>query len=196
MFLLVLPVIILISIIILITCRWPIFYIQKRVGQHNKTFNLIKFRTMVNGAHNLQGKYKSKNEAKGPVFKIRDDPRFTKIGKFLSHTGLDEMPQLYNILKDEMSLIGPRPLPETEANKLSSAQKKRHKLKPGIISPWIVNGYHSNSFNSWMQSDLMYVKNKNLFYDLNLFVKAASLCTKLLFIEIKETLFVAKVDPG
>jgi len=110
----------------------PVFFIQKRVGKNGKIFNLIKFRTMRVGAEKEQSKYKNLNEADGPVFKIKNDPRLTKFGKILFQTGLDELPQLINVLKGEMSIIGPRPLPIKEAAKLTEKQK--------AIVATIVNG--------------------------------------------------------
>lgn len=168
-----LPIQFLIGIIILISEGWPVFYTQKRVGKDGENFNLIKFRTMVTNADELKVTLKLKNQANGPVFKIHNDPRFTKIGKFLSHTGLDELPQFINILKGDMSLVGPRPLPLSEAKQLTPWQKKRHIVKPGIISPWIVDGYHSTRFDDWMKSDIVYSQEKDIKTDLLLFVKSA-----------------------
>jgi len=178
------PIFILISILILYLCGKPIFYIQKRIGKNGQIFKLYKFRTMIKNADNLKNKYLKHNEAKGVVFKIHNDPRFTSIGKFLSHTGLDELPQLFNVLKGEMSLIGPRPLPIDESNKLKSWQKKRLTIKPGIISPWILEGYHQNSFDNWMKSDLKYISKKSFKYDLQVFINAILLAFKLIISEI------------
>lgn len=180
----ILPLWVLISALILITSGWPIIFAQKRVGINGKVFTLYKFRTMAKGAHKLQKHYSNQNQADGPVFKIYDDPRFTKVGKFLSHTGLDELPQLYNILRGDIAIIGPRPLPVTEAKKLKSWQRERQVITPGIISPWILDGYHSRSFNEWMRSDLDYIKNRSLSYDVYLFLRSTFLIIKLL---IKET---------
>ncbi len=135
---------------------------------------------MVVNAERLKPKLMRYNEAHGPVFKIHQDPRFTKIGKFLSHTGLDELPQLFNVLRGDMALIGPRPLPPEEAIKLKKWQQKRHTIKPGIVSPWVFEGYHSSSFDDWMESDIQYSKNKNLFTDLILTVRAISMFIKLI----------------
>jgi lipopolysaccharide/colanic/teichoic acid biosynthesis glycosyltransferase len=168
---------------ICISTGWPIIYLQERIGKKGRTFWLVKFRTMVKNADRQQGALLKRNEASGPVFKIRDDPRFTPVGKFLSHTGLDELPQLWNVLKGEMAIIGPRPLPVEEAAKLTKWQKERHKVKPGIISPWIVQGYHKNTFDIWMKSDLAYIKKKSFFYDMALFVRALHLFWALLYRE-------------
>ena len=171
LFMLSLPLQFVIAIAIFITSDLPIVYKQKRVGKGGNTFSLYKFRTVVTGADRIQKKYQKDNQADGPVFKIHNDPRFTTAGKFLSHTGLDELPQLVNVLKGDMALIGPRPLPVDEAKKLKVWQQSRHRVLPGIISPWIVHGYHSTSFDEWMKSDIVYTKHKNFAYDIVLFLK-------------------------
>jgi lipopolysaccharide/colanic/teichoic acid biosynthesis glycosyltransferase len=154
--------------IIAITSGFPILFRQRRTGKDGKQFIMYKFRTMKRGAEKLQKQLQKQNEADGPVFKIRNDPRFTPFGKFLSHTGLDELPQLWNVLKGDMALIGPRPLPVSEARKLTGWQQKRHAIKPGIISPWVLNGYHSKPFDTWMKSDIAYTKKKSGWYDMAL----------------------------
>ena len=179
-----LPLQVIIALLILVICSLPIIYIQKRVGKDGKPFVMYKFRTMMVEAEKLKNKYLPFNEADGPVFKIRNDPRFTKIGRFLSHTGLDELPQLFNVLKGDMALIGPRPLPVAEENKLKKWQKAREAIKPGIISPWILEGYHSKSFDEWMKRDVEYIKQKSLLYDLGLSVKAVKFLLGLFIREI------------
>jgi len=172
-----------ISVIILFTSGLPIVFKQTRIGKKNKPFVMYKFRTMRAGAEDQQKIYKKQNEADGPVFKIRNDPRFTRFGRFLSHTGLDELPQLWNVLKGDMSIIGPRPLPKGEADKLSHWQQERHKIKPGIVSPWILNGYHSRPFSEWMKSDIEYVKKKCFRYDVILFCRMIFYISKLFLFE-------------
>lgn len=164
----------------LIVCvnGFPILFRQKRSGKNGKQFTIYKFRTMVTNAEVIKKRFVSKNEADGPVFKIRNDPRYTRIGKFLAHTGLDELPQLFNVLCGDMALIGPRPLPVSEAKKLKPWQKERQAITPGIISPWIVNGYHRQSFDAWMRSDIEYIKQKSFAYDLWLTLRTFKfLCT-------------------
>jgi len=139
---------------------------------------------MIQGAEKLQCKYKQQNEADGPVFKIHDDPRFTSIGKFLCHTGLDELPQLWNILRGDMAFFGPRPLPTYEAKHLLSWQKKRQCIKPGIISPWVLDGYHTHTFIDWMRSDCVYAQKKNFGYDVRLFFRSLIFMVRLLFQEV------------
>ena len=168
LFLLSLPLQMIISVCIFLDSGYPVLFKQIRIGVKNKPFVMFKFRTMVIGSEKIQHTLKEKNEADGPVFKIRNDPRFTRIGRFLSHTGFDELPQLWNVLIGDMALIGPRPLPLEEASKLTLWQKKRHAVKPGIISPWILDGYHSKPFNTWMRSDIDYTKKKSFIYDLRI----------------------------
>lgn len=188
LFLISLPIQCFIGVILLLTSGFPIFFIQKRSGKSGKSFIIYKFRTMSVTAEEEQCSLKKSNEASGPVFKIYNDPRFFPFGKFLSHTGLDELPQLFNVLKGDMSLIGPRPLPTSEARKLKKWQQERHRIKPGIISPWIFNGYHSTSFEKWMKSDIEYTKNKSLSNDITLFAKAIYYCFSLITRQISELL--------
>lgn len=173
------PCIIVIGAGIFFSSGRPVFFVQKRVGKHGKIFSLYKFRTMYPNAENDQQKYRLFNEVDGPVFKIHNDPRFTPMGKFLSHTGLDELPQLWNILCGEMALFGPRPLPVAEAKRLLLWQKKRSSIKPGILSPWVFHGYHKRTFIEWMHDDVLYVSRKSFWYDVGLFVKSIRLMIQL-----------------
>jgi lipopolysaccharide/colanic/teichoic acid biosynthesis glycosyltransferase len=167
------------ALAVLIASGRPILFRQKRVGKDGIPFTIYKFRTMRIGAEKEQKKLRKRNEAGGPVFKIRNDPRFTAVGKFLSHTGLDELPQIWNVLKGDMALIGPRPLPVSEALKLTKKQQERHQVKPGIISPWILDGYHTKSFISWMKSDIAYVKSKTIVSDIVIFFRAIGFLIQL-----------------
>lgn len=179
-----LPLQLFISAVITLTSGFPILFRQKRVGKDGKPFVLYKFRTMISGAETMQKKLQHLNKAHGPVFKMYNDPRYTCFGKFLAHTGLDELPQLYNVLRGDMALLGPRPLPVAEAAKLSSWQKARERIKPGIISPWILDGYHKTTFNSWMRSDIAYIKKKSFWYDAGLAGKTVVFLTTLLIREL------------
>jgi lipopolysaccharide/colanic/teichoic acid biosynthesis glycosyltransferase len=184
-----LPVYLFLSFLVILFSGWPVFYTQERIGLNGERFRIYKFRTMVKGADRKQGKLKNANEANGPVFKIRNDPRLTKIGKFLSHSGLDELPQLFNVLKGDMNLVGPRPLPVSEAGKISKKYKfKREMVRPGILSPWLLDGYHRLSFDTWMKSDLDYVKNKSFIYDLKISYKSIFFLMRLFFESFKESL--------
>lgn len=174
-----------VALIIALIDGFPVLFRQRRIGKDGKPFTMYKFRTMAKDADGLQKKYAWQNEADGPVFKIRDDPRFTKLGKFLSHTGLDELPQLFNVMREEMALFGPRPLPVAEAAKLTKRQQERHKIKPGIISPWIFEGYHSRPFDEWMKSDIAYANEKSAWGDLVLFGKSIMFMGKLFMREVR-----------
>lgn len=154
------------------------------MGKNGKPFTLYKFRTMVVGSEHKQRRYRHLNEADGPVFKIRRDPRYTSFGKFISHTGLDELPQLVNIIQGDMALFGPRPLPISEAKKLLPWQQARHAIKPGILSPWVLDGYHKKRFDDWMKSDLAYIKNKSIVYDLKLFIRSVMFMIRLFMVEL------------
>ena len=189
-----LPVQGLISVAILLTSGFPVLFTQKRVGKNGKQFILIKFRTMRKGADQMQKDLRQRNEASGPAFKMRDDPRFTSFGKFLSHTGLDELPQLWNVLKGDMALFGPRPLPVTEVKKLKTWQRQRHTIKPGIISPWILEEYHRTSFDNWMKSDIVYGKKKSFPYDVQLLVSSLGFMTRLMGRELVRVLGFGKID--
>ncbi len=179
-----LPMQIGIGLVIVLTSGFPVFFSQKRIGMNGKPFFLYKFRTMRRNAEQEQAALRKKNEAHGPVFKMLNDPRFTGVGKFLAHTGLDELPQLFNVLHGDMALFGPRPLPVSEAAKLTAWQRKRHTIRPGIISPWVVNGYHTQAFDAWMKSDIAYIKKKSWNYDMRLALRTIKFLCRLLLREV------------
>ncbi len=155
------PLFVLVSMLIWVQDFSNPFFLQKRLGKNKNIFKIIKFRTMYVGAEKHQGRYEKINEADGPVFKIYNDPRFTKFGRVLAHTGLDELPQLINIIKGEMSFVGPRPLPPGEAGKISKKYSMRFSVNPGITSLWVVSGSHNNSFTQWMEMDMDMINNLN-----------------------------------
>jgi len=175
------PLLLLLFLIVRLTSSGPFIFRQKRLGKDKKPFFIYKIRTMVIDAENLKSKVQNLNEADGPVFKIHDDPRYTKFGRFLAHSGLDELPQLINIIKGEMIFIGPRPLPVDEANKVSKKYDQRFFVLPGISSPWVVKGTDHSDFDKWMKLDLEYVKNKNFWYDLKIGFKTIKLLVNLMF---------------
>lgn len=184
LFLLTIPLQLFIALCVGITSGFPIFYRQKRVGRLNKVFTLYKFRTMVVDAEKRKKDMLNQNESHGPVFKIHNDPRFTRLGKFLSHTGLDELPQLWNVLKGEMALMGPRPLPVEEARRLKPWMQKRHRILPGIISPAILAGKYHEDFDGWMRSDVRYAKQKNTITDTILAYRSIFFLTRLFLLEL------------
>jgi len=152
-----LPIFIITWPILLWKIGHPIIFKQKRTGKDGKEFVIFKFRTMVKNAESLRSQNLKKlsklNYAPQPMFKIGDDPRFIKFGKFLSHTGLDEMPQLINVFKGDMSLVGPRPLPVDEAQKLRKIDFEwylwRHQVKPGLFSLWVLDDQRHQSLKIW-----------------------------------------------
>lgn len=159
--------------------KGPIIFKQKRMGKGKIPFTMYKFRTMVDGAEKLKNKYLKLNEVDGPVFKIRDDPRFTKVGKIISRFALDELPQLLNVLKGEMALVGPRPLPIDEAEKIPKKYVQRFSILPGMTSSWVIKGGHSLSFEQWMELDLEYVNRRSFLYDLKILSLTAILVIRL-----------------
>ncbi len=169
---LLIPVFLTIAIIIRAGSKGPVFFRQERIGLRGRKFKLFKFRTMVVDAEEQLKKLQARNEADGPVFKIKDDPRITRVGLFLRKTGLDELPQLMNVVRGEMSLVGPRPPLEDEVNQYERWQLRRLSVKPGITCTWqIVPDRHDVSFEQWMELDLHYIDNWNLRKDLELFFK-------------------------
>jgi exopolysaccharide biosynthesis polyprenyl glycosylphosphotransferase len=166
------PVLLIIAILIKVTSKGPIVFRQARVGLRGRQFDLYKFRTMIVNAEKLKKDLEAENEADGPVFKIRDDPRVTNIGKFLRRTGLDELPQLFNVLKGEMSLIGPRPPLPTETVQYKRWQLRRLSVKPGLSCFWQIKPDRNNiKFEKWMELDLAYIDNWSLRLDFIILLK-------------------------
>lgn len=165
--LILIPVFLIIGILIkLEDPKGSIFFSQKRNGLNGKEFNMYKFRSMVHNAEDLLESLMSKNEMDGPVFKIKDDPRITKIGKFIRKTSLDELPQLFNVLKGDMSLVGPRPPIPREVIQYNKYQYQRLLVKPGITCYWQISGRNNIDFDEWVELDLKYIKERNLFKDI------------------------------
>jgi exopolysaccharide biosynthesis polyprenyl glycosylphosphotransferase len=166
------PVLLLISILIKLTSKGPVVFKQSRVGLRGRQFSLYKFRTMIHNAEKLKKDLEAENEMDGPVFKIKDDPRITKIGGFLRRTGLDELPQLFNILKGEMSLIGPRPPLPSETVQYKRWQLRRLSIKPGLSCFWQIKPDRNNiKFEKWMELDLAYIDNWSLRLDFIILLK-------------------------
>ncbi|ELC8373913.1 sugar transferase [Clostridium perfringens] len=165
------PILIVISVLIKLDSKGPVFFSQKRVGLHGKTFNMYKFRSMVVNAEEIKDKLKEQNEMSGPMFKMKNDPRITKIGKFIRKTSIDELPQLLNVLKGEMSLVGPRPSLPKEVKEFEPWMLERLEVKPGITCYWQVMGRNSIGFREWMELDVKYVHERCLNLDLKLIFK-------------------------
>jgi len=166
------PFLLAISLGIKFTSPGPLIYKQTRVGLRGRPFELLKFRTMVINADQLLESLKAENEADGPAFKMKDDPRITKIGKALRKTGLDELPQLFNILRGEMSLIGPRPPLPDETRQYKRWQLRRLSVKPGLSCFWQIEpDRNAIKFDKWMEMDLAYIDNWSLRLDFIIFFK-------------------------
>jgi exopolysaccharide biosynthesis polyprenyl glycosylphosphotransferase len=150
----------------------PVFFIQERVGLKKRRFPLFKFRTMHVNAEEMLKEIEHLNEAEGPNFKIANDPRITRIGRFLRCTSLDELPQLFNVLRGEMSLVGPRPMSIRDVNLFDKGiQRKRFSVKPGITCVWQVSGRNNLPFKKWLELDLEYIENWSLTLDLLILLK-------------------------
>jgi exopolysaccharide biosynthesis polyprenyl glycosylphosphotransferase len=166
------PVLLTIALMVKFTSDGPIIFKQARVGLRGRQFSLYKFRTMIVDAEKLKKTLEADNEMDGPVFKIKDDPRVTSIGKFLRRTGLDELPQLFNILKGEMSLIGPRPPLPSETIQYKRWQLRRLSVKPGLSCFWQIKPDRNNiKFEKWMELDLAYIDNWSLRLDFIILLK-------------------------
>lgn len=148
-----------------------VLFSQKRVGQYGKEFNMYKFRSMVSNAEELKAKLMEQNEMSGPMFKMKHDPRITKVGKFIRKTSIDELPQLINILKGEMSLVGPRPSLPKEVAKFEPWMLERLEVKPGLTCYWQVMGRNNIDFEDWMKLDIKYLHDRNICLDLKLIFK-------------------------
>ncbi len=166
------PLFLLISILIKTTSKGPVFHKLKVFGFNKKPYIMYKFRTMVLNAEEIKNKLAHLNEMQGPVFKIKNDPRVTKVGKYLRKYSLDELPQLWNVLKGEMSLVGPRQALPEELAKYDSWHRRKLSVKPGITCLWQVRGRNKiTDFNEWVKMDLEYIDNWSLWLDIKILVK-------------------------
>ncbi len=165
------PLFLLVSLAILVTMGGPVFFTQPRAGLYGRTFRMIKFRTMVAGAESKQAALADQNEMTGPVFKIAKDPRVTRLGSLLRKTSIDELPQLFNVLLGQMSLVGPRPLPIKEQQGIRGWHRRRLSMKPGITGMWQVRGRSDVDFEEWMRLDREYVDDWSLRLDLAILAK-------------------------
>jgi exopolysaccharide biosynthesis polyprenyl glycosylphosphotransferase len=167
------PFLLAVAVAIRIGSPGPVIFRQQRAGLYGKPFTMLKFRTMIPGAEDKQRELESLNQMRGPVFKIEDDPRITPIGRFLRKTSIDELPQLLNVLRGHMSLVGPRPLPLYEVAKFEQAgHRRRLSMKPGLTCLWQVRGRNKVSdFDEWVRMDLEYIDNWSLGLDLVIVVR-------------------------
>ncbi|MCP4376385.1 MAG: sugar transferase [bacterium] len=164
--LLLLPLMCIVALMVKLTSRGSIFFTQVRIGHNGQPFTMYKFRSMRQGAQGDQEFLSHLNEQQeGPVFKIAEDPRLTPVGKFLRRSSLDELPQLWNVLRGEMAIVGPRPLWKPEAEKASRRARLRTRIKPGLTCLWQISGRSELGYNKWVELDLYYIQNRSLLLD-------------------------------
>jgi exopolysaccharide biosynthesis polyprenyl glycosylphosphotransferase len=166
------PVMLIIALAISFTSPGPAIFVQERFGFRKRCFRMFKFRTMDLNAETLQPELESRNEAHGPAFKMRNDPRVTRLGRWLRKTSLDELPQLFNVLKGEMSLVGPRPLPIRDVSRFTEgALMRRFSVKPGLTCLWQISGRSKTGFEDWIRLDLKYIDEWSLGLDFKILLK-------------------------
>ena len=167
-----LPLIALAAVAIKLDSPGPVFFLQERVGLRKHPFKMFKLRSMYTDAEERLKELEHLNEAEGPIFKIRDDPRITRVGRFLRKTSIDELPQLFNVLRGEMSLVGPRPMSVRDVELFDRGiQRKRFSVKPGITCLWQISGRSDLTFEQWLELDLEYIRRWSLWLDIKLLVK-------------------------
>ncbi|MFJ7753198.1 sugar transferase [Peribacillus muralis] len=166
------PVFLLVAIMIKIEePKGPVFFKQVRVGKAETEFEMYKFRSMVSDAEERLKELLALNEVSGAMFKMKDDPRVTKVGKFIRKTSIDELPQLFNVLKGEMSLVGPRPPLQREVNEYTSYDKQRLLVTPGCTGLWQVSGRSNVGFEEMVELDLVYIRKRTIVFDIKLILK-------------------------
>jgi exopolysaccharide biosynthesis polyprenyl glycosylphosphotransferase len=169
------PVMVITAVLVKLTAPGPIFFIQKRLGRNKRMFEIYKFRTMVVDAEKRLKDIEHQNEVSGPVFKIKNDPRITPLGRLLRKTSIDELPQLFNVLKGDMSLVGPRPLQVRDYELFETFcqdwQRRRFSVRPGITCLWQIKGRSAVPFEKWMELDLQYIRTWSLWLDLEILAK-------------------------
>jgi exopolysaccharide biosynthesis polyprenyl glycosylphosphotransferase len=166
------PLMLLITAAIKLSSPGPAIFVQERYGFHKRLFRMYKYRTMVPDAERLQMELEARNEVPGPVFKIRHDPRITPLGRLLRKTSLDELPQLFNVLRGDMSLVGPRPLPKRDVSRFDNASlMRRFSVKPGLTCLWQINGRSDTDFDRWIELDLRYIDTWSLSLDFMILAK-------------------------
>jgi len=165
------PLLLVVAILVKVTSRGPVLFRQARVGQHGREFHMLKFRSMVVDAERLKAMLMARNEQTGPVFKMARDPRITRFGRFIRKYSIDELPQLLNVLRGEMSIVGPRPPVPNEVSKYEAWQRRRLSVRPGLTCVWQVSGRNSVSFDEWMYLDMQYIDHWSLAHDFELILK-------------------------
>ena len=167
------------AILVKLTSKGPVFYVSERIGKNQKPFKIYKFRSMKDGADKEFDSLLAKSDREG-TFKMKNDPRITKFGKFLRRTSLDELPQLFNVLNGSMSLVGPRPVVQRELDIMTEKQKMRFLVRQGVTWIWQVSGRADTSFDEQLELDLKYLKKRGFFYDIWLLIRTipAVICHK------------------
>ena len=172
------PIWLFIAVLIRVDSKGPVFFRQERCGVNGRRFTMYKFRSMVADAEQRQYELASYNELSGPVFKMTRDPRTTRVGKFLRKTSLDEFPQILNVIRGDMAIVGPRPAIPAEVDKYERWQRRRLSMKPGLTSPWVVRGRNTIPFEQWMQLDLEYIDNWSLWFDFKIMLQTIPVILK------------------
>ncbi len=165
------PVLALIALAIKVDTRGPAFFRQRRMGGNETPFEMLKFRTMTDGADSERESLSDRNEAEGGLFKIKDDPRITRVGRFLRRTSLDELPQLFNVIRGDMSLVGPRPLVISEDKRIVGWQRHRMLLPPGMTGMWQVQGSARIPLHEMVKIDYLYGANWSLWLDVKILLR-------------------------
>jgi exopolysaccharide biosynthesis polyprenyl glycosylphosphotransferase len=165
------PLMLSVAVVIKLSSRGPVLFKQQRVGRHGRPFHMLKFRSMVVNAEELKAKLMALNEQAGPVFKMKRDPRITPIGRFIRKFSIDELPQLINVLRGEMSLVGPRPPVPSEVARYEAWQRRRLSVRPGLTCVWQVSGRNEISFEEWMYLDMQYIDHWSLAQDFELILR-------------------------
>lgn len=173
----ILPIFLIIALAIKLTDKGSVLFKQERVGKDGKTFVMYKFRTMVPNAEALKAALMAKNEMDGPMFKMKNDPRITKIGAFLRKTSLDELPQLINIIFGDMSFVGPRPNLPSEVAQFNTYQLQKTAVTPGLTCYWQVSGRNTIDFENWIELDLEYIRNRCFIEDIKLIFRTFKVMT-------------------
>jgi exopolysaccharide biosynthesis polyprenyl glycosylphosphotransferase len=165
------PLFLILAVLVRLTSPGPVFYRQTRCGLGGRRFSLLKFRSMVNDAEDSQPNLEGLNEVDGPVFKMRDDPRCTRVGRWMRVFSLDELPQLWNVLCGDMSLVGPRPPLPREVQQYEPWQRKRLRMRPGLTCLWALEGRSQLRFDRWVKLDLLYIDRWSIWLDCKILFK-------------------------
>jgi exopolysaccharide biosynthesis polyprenyl glycosylphosphotransferase len=165
------PMLLLLAILVKLDSKGPVFFAQERTGQNQRRFKMMKYRSMVINAEEKQAELLDQNEMDGPVFKIKNDPRITRLGRFIRKYSLDEFPQLFNVWRGEMSLVGPRPPIPTEVEQYTWSQRRRLSIKPGMTGLWQVSGRNDVGFEEWVELDLEYIDSWSIGLDILILLK-------------------------